>query len=135
MKDVVEMLNRIKNLEEKVTLLEARVKKLENERDARQAAESEMPPFPESAVSRRYRSLAVYLYEHRGQRIVLTYPRVEEILGFSLPATAYNFPHSYWANTDTHSYSSAWMAVGYKAFFNPADNTVRFEPNGNSVNS
>ena len=59
--------------------------------------------------------------------MILTYPKIEEILGFSLPATAYNYPHSYWANTETHSYSSSWMAVEYKARVDVEKKTVTFE--------
>ena len=76
----------------------------------------ERPAFPADKIGQKYKKLAEYLYEAWDRTIELDYAQIEEILGFTLPATAYNFPQSYWANTETHSYAKgSWMALGYSA--------------------
>ena len=124
--DLEKLFNRLQQIEQKVKQLEDRVAELEN---GNRVTEATKPPFPSENVSERYRSLAKYLYDCGDGRVVLTYSRIEEILGFALPATAHNYPQSYWANTETHSYSSGWMAVGYKARVNYEKKLVTFEKN------
>ncbi len=62
-------------------------------------------------------------------RVTLNYSQIEEILGFALPETAKKFKQSYWANTETHSYASCWMAVGYKTRVDVESDTVTFIKN------
>ena len=109
--DIVKLFNRIEALESKVAELEARLSKA----DEQPSPVLSRPAFPVGRVSEKYKLLAEYLYEGWERRVELTYAQVEEVLGFALPQTAYKMPHSFWANTNTHSYASGWMSVGYKA--------------------
>lgn len=118
---LLELLSRIKVLEDKVKELE--------ERDGTPGSQcyDKRPPFPRTEISTKYLSLARYLYESGEKKIALTYKEIEDILGFSLPETAHNFPKSYWANTKTHSYATAWLNVGYKARVIAEEQTVIFD--------
>lgn len=119
---IVELLSRIKVLESKVEDLERKIGAVPI------VGESvNRPSFPADLISDKYKGLAEYLYEKWEKKITLTYAQIEEKLGFSLPSTAHNYPQSYWANTKTHSYASAWMALGYKAKVNEGNNSVNFE--------
>ena len=110
--DLIKIMNRIEALESKVAMLESRLT-ISNES---QNAFVNRPTFPTHKISDKYKGLAEYLYEKWDKKIALTYAQIEEILGFSLPPTAYNLPQSFWANTETHSYAKgSWLAVGYKA--------------------
>ncbi len=104
---ILEMLERIKVLENKVKALEEKI-------------ETVAAPQPKTVsrlekVSMKYRGLAEYLLLSNETDVTLSYSQIEEILGFPLPNTARKFKQSYWANTNTHSYASSWMNVGYKA--------------------
>ena len=110
--DMVKIMNRIETLESKVAILESRLAVSSES----QNAFGNRPSFPAEKISDKYKGLAEYLYEKWDRKIELTYAQIEEILGFSLPPTAYNLPQSFWANTETHSYAKgSWLAVGYKA--------------------
>ena len=118
---MLEMLERIKVLENKVKALEDKI---------------ENAPTPQSQqgmqldrVSAKYRGLAEYLLLSNQMRVTLSYSQIEEILGFALPDTAKKFKQSYWANTETHSYASSWMAVGYKARVDTDNDTLTFIKN------
>ena len=118
---MLEMLERIKVLENKVKVLEEKI-------------ENTPTPKPQTAmqldkVSAKYRGLAEYLLSTNETRITLSYSQIEEILGFALPDTARKFKQSYWANTETHSYASSWMAVGYKTRVDIDSDTVTFIKN------
>ena len=118
---MLEMLERIKMLENKVNVLE---EKIENSADPQQKETVQL-----EKVSAKYRGLAEYLLESKQTKVTLSYPQIERILGFPLPDTAKNFKHSYWANTKTHSYASSWMAVGYKARVDTESDTITFIKN------
>ena len=118
---MLEMLERIKVLENKVKVLEEKI-------------ENTPTPKPQMAmqldkVSAKYRGLAEYLLSSNETRVTLSYSQIEEILGFALPDTARKFKQSYWANTETHSYASSWMAVGYKTRVDIDSDTVTFIKN------
>ena len=118
---MLEMLERIKVLENKVKVLEEKI-------------ENTPTPKPQTAmqldkVSAKYRGLAEYLLSSNETRVTLSYSQIEEILGFALPDTARKFKQSYWANTETHSYASSWMAVGYKTRGDIDSDTVTFIKN------
>lgn len=102
---ILEMLERIKVLENKVKVLEEKVS----------CTPTQKPQINMQLdkVSAKYRGLAEYLLSSNKIKVTLTYPQIEEILGFALPDTAKKFKQSYWANTETHSYASSWLAVGY----------------------
>lgn len=118
---ILEMLERIKVLENKVKVLE---EKIEDTRAPRPQAAMQL-----DKVSVKYRGLAKFLLSSNETRVTLSYSQIEEILGFTLPDTARKFKQSYWANTETHTYSSSWMAVGYKARVDVENDTVTFIKN------
>lgn len=119
---ILEMLERIKVLENKVKVLE---EKIENTPVvSRPQADVKL-----EKVSAKYRNLAEYLLSSNETRVTLTYSQLEQILGFSLPDTARKFKQSYWANTETHSYASSWMAVGYKTRVDAENDKVTFIKN------
>ena len=118
---MLEMLERIKVLENKVKVLE---EKIENTPTSQQQVAVQL-----DKVSAKYRGLAEYLLSSNETRVTLNYSQIEEILGFALPETAKKFKQSYWANTETHSYASCWMAVGYKTRVDVESDTVTFIKN------
>lgn len=122
---VLELLSRIKVLEEKVASLEKNNFTSEKE----DFKKSVKPDFPAEKISGKYRPLAEYLYEKWEKKIALTYEEIEKILDFKLPPTAYKLPKSYWANTLTHTYAASWLTVGYKARVNIEALSVTFERN------
>ena len=112
-------MSRIQVLEKKVENLESRLN----------GASTLERAFPSRGISNKYKPLAEYLFRSGENKVILTYRQIEDILGFDLPSTAYNFPQSFWANTETHSYSSAWMKVDYTARTNISEQKVIFEKN------
>lgn len=118
---MLEMLERIKVLENKVKVLED---KIENTPEPQPQVVVQL-----DKVSAKYRGLAEYLLSSNETRVALSYSQIEKILGFALPDTARKFKQSYWANTETHSYASSWMAVGYKARVDVERDTVTFIKN------
>lgn len=118
---ILEMLERIKVLEDKV-------KALEEKNETTQIIEPlQYNKAQLEKISTKYRKLTEFLLSSDEMRIRLTYPQIEEILGFSLPDTAKKYMRSYWANTETHSYSSSWMAIGYRARVDVDNEIVIFE--------
>lgn len=118
---MLEMLERIKTLENKVQTLEDRL-----------SLGAEVHPqsrVPMDNISPKYRKLAEYLLAADKMRVTLSYSQIEEILGFTLPDTARNFKPSFWANTRTHSYASSWMGVGYKTQIDADNDQVTFVKN------
>lgn len=128
--DWVKLYNRMEALEKRQAELETYVKELEDrigQQAKVQAMQGERPAFPTEKIGQKYKKLAEYLYEKWDRTIELDYAQIETILGFQLPATAYNFPQSYWANTETHSYAKgSWLALGYSAKV-IGQNKVQFE--------
>ena len=118
---MLEMLERIKVLENKVKVLE---EKIESTSTAQSQTAIQL-----DKVRAKYRGWAEYLLSSNETRVTLTYSQIEEILGFALPDTARKFKQSYWANTETHSYASSWMAVGYKTRVDVDNDTVTFVKN------
>ncbi|MCH5162831.1 MAG: hypothetical protein J1G38_05015 [Clostridiales bacterium] len=118
---MLEMLERIKVLENKVQVLEEKINNA--------PAPLSQATVQLDKVSAKYRGLAEYLLSSNETRVTLTYSQIEEILGFTLPDTARKFKQSYWANTETHSYASSWMAVGYKTRVDVERDTVTFIKN------
>lgn len=99
-KIIIDLLNRIVTLEE-------RVAKLENE-SANVAPESTELP----AGSKKYRFLSDYLYESNQARVKLSYADIENILKFKLPDSAATH-RAFWANTTSHSIALSWLSVNY----------------------
>ncbi|MFK7601251.1 hypothetical protein ACI3L1_03460 [Deinococcus sp. SM5_A1] len=74
-----------------------------------------LPPqnFDFTPVSRKYRGLAKYLHEQDAAAIALTFSQIEDILEEPLKPSARKHA-AWWANTDSHSQATAWLAVGWK---------------------
>lgn len=131
---ILEMLERIKSLESKVKSLEeslggtANVVAMEESFAGATAARQHAVPLA-NKVSAKYRGLAEYLLSSDEDRVTLSYSQIEKILGFRLPDTARKHKQAYWANSETHSYSSAWLAVGYRTRVDPDSDAVTFIKN------
>lgn len=100
---IIEMLNRISILEERVTKLES------NETTDISSEENEM----QQSVGKKYRYLADYLIKAGKERITLTFREIESILQTKLPPSAYEH-RAFWANSTTHSIALSWMNVGFE---------------------
>lgn len=100
-KIIIDLLNRIVVLEEKIERLES----------AGMVSQSNSEELP--AVSKKYRYLADYLHESGLPRIKLTYSEIESILQFKLPDSAVTH-RAFWANTTTHSIALSWLGVNYE---------------------
>ena len=99
-KIIIDMLNRIVTLED-------RVSKLENAGINTPSQETELP-----AGSKKYRFLSDYLHASNQNRIKLSYKEIEDILKFKLPESA-NTHRAFWANTTSHSIALSWLSVNY----------------------
>lgn len=99
-KIILDLLNRIVTLEEKV-------EKLENNGNNIQSNDLELP-----AGSKKYRFLSDYLHESNAQRIKLSFCEIEDILKFKLPDSATTH-RAFWANTTSHSIALSWLSVNY----------------------
>ena len=113
---ILEMLNRISVLEEKV-------KKLESvPTDEIFEEDGEMTP----SVGKKYRFLADYLLKSGKERVTLTFREIESILQTKLPPSAYGH-RAFWANSPSHSIALSWMNVGYKTIDVTMGQSVVFE--------
>lgn len=99
-KIIIDLLNRIVTLEERVT-------KLESGRTNASLENSELP-----AGSKKYRFLSDYLYASNQTRVKLSYAEIENILKFNLPDSAATH-RAFWANTTSHSIALSWLSVNY----------------------
>ena len=99
-KIILDLLNRIVTLEE-------RVDKLENTASNTVSEDVELP-----AVSKKYRFLSDYLHENNEPRIKLSFNEIENILKFKLPDSAITH-RAFWANTTSHSIALSWLSVNY----------------------
>ena len=99
-KIILDLLNRIVTLEDKVSKLE----KINN------SAQSDNLDLP--AGSKKYRFLSDYLLQSDSPIIKLSYNEIEEILKFKLPDSAATH-RAFWANTTSHSIALSWLSVNY----------------------
>lgn len=60
----------------------------------------------------KYKHLGEYLTEQPGDRCTLTFSRIEEIIGASLPPSARKYP-AWWGNDRTHPQARSWMGAGW----------------------
>lgn len=100
-KIIIDLLNRIVTLEEKVA-------KLETGGIVVQTNDTELP-----SGSKKYRFLSDYLHESNQSRIKLSYAEIENILKFKLPDSA-STHRAFWANTTSHSIALSWLGVNYE---------------------
>lgn len=120
----------ILELMERIQVLEAKVEQLEKKELSDGVLESmEERKNALKNISAKYRGLTEYLLQAQTKKVCLSYAEIEEILGFSLPSSAEKHMRSYWANTETHSYASSWLAIGYKARVDVDKKIVIFEKN------
>lgn len=71
--------------------------------------------FDTASEQKKYRPLFNFLSQRTEDKVNLTFSEIEDILGFSLPASAYKFV-SFWANNENgqHHHCRAWIDAGYK---------------------
>lgn len=120
-KIILELLDRIQTLESKVREIEGKTSPKQGQENLTQNKSLT------KKINNKYRRLTEYLLDSDKKVICLTYPQIEAILGFPLPNSAKNHMRSFWANTETHSYASSWLAVGYRTNVNLINKTVTFE--------
>lgn len=104
-KIIIELLDRIKTLEEKVAKLEE-VKT--NQVSMGNAGKSE-----EITGGHKYRALTLYLKKSNFERIKLTFAEIEKIIGSPLSYSA-RTNRANWANSTSQSLACSWLKVGYK---------------------
>lgn len=64
----------------------------------------------------KYRELGNYLVKSNKETVTLTFTEIENIIGDSLPPSAYNHL-AWWSNNLDHSQAVAWLEVGYETDF------------------
>ena len=99
-KIILDLLNRIVTLEDKVA-------KLEKLGSGVLSNSLDLP-----AGSKKYRFLSDYLHQSNSPRVKLSYSEIEDILKFKLPDSAATH-RAFWANTTSHSIALSWLSVNY----------------------
>ena len=61
----------------------------------------------------KYQKLTDYLQNRNQKEILLTFAEIEEILGFSLDASAFQYKE-FWANCTASTKAYSWMDAGYE---------------------
>lgn len=102
---ILELLSRIKTLEEKVAILESK------ETFVSQSIRNNLKE--EISGGHRYRALSAYLKNSNLDRIKMSFSEIENIIGFSLSPSAYK-NRANWANSTSQSLACSWLKVGYK---------------------
>jgi hypothetical protein len=78
-----------------------------------------------------YDPLRAKLDSMRGQTVRLTFLEIEDLLGRSLPASAYKFS-AWWGNESSrkagHTQSMAWLDAGFAARVSLKQRSVEFIP-------
>ena len=97
---ILEMLDRIKTLEDEVAAL-------------KNGKATESNGNDEMKSSKKYRRLTEMLVAADGRPVSLTFSDIEKAIGFPLPSSAREH-RAFWANTTSHSIALSWMCVGYK---------------------
>lgn len=74
-----------------------------------------------------YQPLKDFLAARGDRSVCLSYDEIEQIIGRRLPPSAKGkVSRQWWANTESHSQARAWLPLGRKAKFNPAEQAVTF---------
>lgn len=61
-----------------------------------------------------YDPLHQFLQLNNSNRLMMSFSEVEEVLGFSLPMSAYKYM-AWWDGASQHTQAYAWTKAGYKA--------------------
>lgn len=61
----------------------------------------------------KYRALGEYLVKQYKVSVLLTFQEIEQILGFTLPPSAYSY-RAWWANNRSHPQAGSWLSAGWK---------------------
>ena len=94
----------ILNLIDRVTILEEKVNLLENGKSYNSDS---------LKASKKYRHLSNYLTNSNNNTVILKFAEIEKIIDFELPDSAKKY-RQFWANTTTHSIALSWLSVGYE---------------------
>ena len=130
---ILELLDRIKTLENKVSELEVKISELKSE-DQIMITNEENVKEIEISSGGKYYNLTNYLNSSKKELISLTFNDVENILGFKLPPSIRRH-RANWSNTTTLSFPCSWLKVGYKTVeVDMINEKVTFQ-NDNSINS
>ena len=77
----------------------------------------------------KYDSLENYLANCGKEEVSLTFAEIKQLLGFSLPASAFKYS-AWWSNIGenptSHSHAYSWHNAGYKAKANRFEGKVTF---------
>ncbi len=112
---ILEMLDRIKTLEDEVAAL-------------KNGSSRESVIIEERIkISKKYRKLTETLRKADSDIVSMSFGEIESIIEDALPNSARNH-RAFWANTTTHSIAHGWLAAGYKVVdVNMISQTVVFE--------
>jgi len=61
----------------------------------------------------KYEPLPQFLVRQRGGSIKLSFDRIEQILGFRLPNSAYEY-EAWWSNNETGHSHARWLKAGWR---------------------
>ena len=63
----------------------------------------------------KYEKLTYYLASIDTEQVTLTFAEIEDIIGFSLPHSAYAYP-AWWSNqaSSGHSQTLSWQSIGWR---------------------
>lgn len=77
---------------------------------------------------RKYQPLLSHLERRRGRPELLSFEDIEQIIGATLPVSAYKH-RSFWANDNQENgHARSWMRAGYRvAYLDREEKVVRFE--------
>lgn len=62
---------------------------------------------------RKYQPIYDYLLKYNRNSLDITFSKLEKILGFRLPQSAYQY-NAWWSNNSSHSNARAWVAAGWQ---------------------
>jgi len=119
----------ILELLERIQVLESKVARLETQTNTMSANSFYPTDISHINITSKYRGLTEYLLKSNADRIVLSYPEIEKILGFTLPDSAHKHMRAYWSNSETHSYALSWLSIGYRTRVDMEKNCVIFNKN------
>ena len=102
---ILELLDRIKSLEE-------RVYKLENP-EVEDDRTEDAAPKDKITGGQKYRALSAFLDRSNLERVRLAFSEIEQIIGTPLSPSARK-NRANWANSTSQSLACSWLKVGYK---------------------